>query len=103
MNVDVTIIYWRDIPAQVVAKAGRQRAKRELSPRFQVAIDRAAMEAGLVGTDEYLTAWRREATSIETDDIDAAATSVAADLEQQFSPERLRHLASAGGESKEQP
>ena len=31
---DVTIVYWRDIPAQVIVKRGRQNAKRELPLRF---------------------------------------------------------------------
>ena len=47
----LTIIWWRDIPAQVVAKAGRSSAKRELPPRFQEAIDPAAMRGGARDTD----------------------------------------------------
>ena len=27
----LTILYWRDIPSQVIAKAGRAMAKRELT------------------------------------------------------------------------
>ncbi len=42
---DLTIIYWRDIPAQVIAKQGRKTAKRELPARFSEAIDMAAMRA----------------------------------------------------------
>ena len=53
------VLYWRDIPAQIVVKAGRRSAKRPLSGRFQEAIDAAAMRAGLAGTDDYLSAWRR--------------------------------------------
>jgi len=51
---ELTVIWWRDIPAQVTAKEGRARAARELAPRFQEAIDSAAMRAGLIGTDAYL-------------------------------------------------
>lgn len=47
------ILYWHDIPVQVKAKSGRQRASQPLANRFQVAIDNAAMAAGLVGSDEY--------------------------------------------------
>ena len=57
---ELTVIWWRDIPAQVTAKEGRARAARELPPRFQEAIDAAAMRAGLIGTDAYLEEWRRE-------------------------------------------
>ncbi|HEY9539704.1 MAG TPA: virulence factor, partial [Kiloniellaceae bacterium] len=50
----VIVVYWRDIPAQVIAKAGRKTAKVQLSERFEKAIDRAAMRAKLTGTDAYL-------------------------------------------------
>ena len=43
---ELTVIWWRDIPAQVTAKEGRTRTARELPPRFQEAIDPAAMRAG---------------------------------------------------------
>jgi hypothetical protein len=42
----LTIVYWRDIPAQVIGKVGRRTFKKQLSSRFQEAIDRAAMRAG---------------------------------------------------------
>ena len=57
----LTIVYWRDIPAQVIVKAGRRAAKRQLSERFEKAIDRAAMKARLRDTDSYLAEWRRAA------------------------------------------
>ncbi len=57
------ILYWRDIPAQVIAETGRGRnreqAKIELSRRFAIAIDEAAMRDGAASTDEYLAEWRR--------------------------------------------
>jgi len=31
---DLIVVYWRDIPAQVIVKKGRQNAKRELPLRF---------------------------------------------------------------------
>ena len=39
----LTTIYWRDIPAQVIGQQGRKRHKQELSKRFAVGIDRAAI------------------------------------------------------------
>ena len=57
---ELTIIFWRGIPAQVTAGKGRGAARAQLSERFQEAIDAAAMRAGLIGTDEYLEQWRRE-------------------------------------------
>ena len=55
-----TIIFWRDIPSQVVAQRGRKREKAHLSHRFQEAIDRAAMRAGKGSSDAYLAEWRRD-------------------------------------------
>src|SRR3546814_5675163 len=61
LTPQVTVVYWRDIPAQVIAKAGRKTAKVQLTERFEKAIDRAAMRAKLTGTDAYLEHWRRGA------------------------------------------
>jgi hypothetical protein len=57
---DRIIVYWRDIPAQVIVKAGRRStAKRELPERFVHAIDACAMRVGARDTDSYLAEWRR--------------------------------------------
>lgn len=93
---EITVIRWRDIPAQVVAKRGREAAKRELSPRFQVAIDRAAMYAGLFGTDEYLSEWKRDSHPCG-DDLESEAADEAARLEAEFTPEVLNEVAGNGG------
>ena len=47
----LTVVYWRDIPAQVIVKKGRESAKIQLNERFEKAIDRAAMRANLRDTD----------------------------------------------------
>jgi hypothetical protein len=90
------VIHWREIPAQVVAKAGRETARVQLSGRFQQAIDAAAMRAGLIGTDAYLAEWRRE-TRACGGDLQAAADEEAGRLESAFTDEDLDHLARAGG------
>jgi Virulence factor len=91
------IVSWRDIPAQVIVKAGRRSAKRPLSDRFQEAIDRAAMRARLRETDAYLGAWRRIAAGSCGDDLEVEVAAVAASLEADYPPERLRALAANGG------
>jgi hypothetical protein len=93
---ELTVIRWRDIPAQVVARSGRESVKRELSSRFQVAIDRAAMYAGLFGTDDYLSEWARD-TRPCGEDLEAEATAEAARIESEFGPEVLNDLAANGG------
>jgi hypothetical protein len=56
---DIKIVYWRDIPAQVIVGKGRRGSKKQLTERFEQAIDRAAMRSGMAGTDDYLTEWRK--------------------------------------------
>ena len=93
----LTIVYWRDIPAQVIVKAGRQNAKRQLSERFEKAIDRAAMRADLKDTDSYLAEWRRAEPVACGDDLEAEAEAAAQRLEDDYPADRLRDLVSAGG------
>jgi hypothetical protein len=93
----LTIVYWRDIPAQVIVKAGRDKAKRQLSERFEKAIDRAAMRAQLRDTDSYLSEWRRAEPVDCGDDLEAEAEAAAQGLESDYDEDRLRALVSAGG------
>jgi Virulence factor len=93
----LTVVYWRDIPAQVTVKAGRQAAKRQLTERFEKAIDRAAMKAKLRDTDSYLAEWRR-ADPVECgSDLEAEAEAAAARLEADYPDDRLDRLVAAGG------
>ncbi len=93
---NLTTIWWRDIPAQVQARNGRDRHSAPLADRFQVAIDRAAMRAGLAGSDAYLEAWRRESRECG-DDLAAEVAEEVARLEEAYPPARLAELADAGG------
>lgn len=92
----LTTIWWRDIPAQVVAKDRRQAHKIVLHARFQVAIDRAAMQAGKRSASDYIEEWRREAKPCG-DDLEATATAEAARLEAEYTREVLARLVAAGG------
>lgn len=91
-------VYWRDIPAQVMAKRGRETERVMLSQRFQHAIDRAAMRAGKGGTDAYLEEWRRVSEPCG-EDLRAAAEAAAAELEAAYSDADLDALAKARGVS----
>jgi hypothetical protein len=93
----LTVVYWRDIPAQVIVKQGRQAAKRQLTERFEKAIDRAAMRAKLRDTDSYLAEWRRADPVSCGDDIEAEAAAAAAKLESEFPDDRLNSLVANGG------
>jgi hypothetical protein len=94
---EVTIVYWRDIPAQVIVGKGRRAVKRVLPERFEQAIDRAAMVSGASGTDAYLAEWRRAAADPAEGDPEALADAEAARLDAAYDRDRLAALARAGG------
>jgi len=91
------IVYWREIPAQVIIKKGRATAKRELSLRFTEAIDMCAMRTGAAETDDYLAEWRRADPVEVSDDLEAEADKAAAELEAAYDKERLVALVKGGG------
>lgn len=93
----VQVIYWRDIPAQVIAGEGRKKARRALDKRFEAAIDRAALRAKLHGTDDYLAQWRRSEPAECGDDLEAAAAQTAARIEAEYPDDRLDALVRSGG------
>ena len=94
---EVIIVYWRDIPAQVIIGKGRKAVKRPLPERFEQAIDRAAMKSGAAGTDDYLADWRKaDPYVIDGDDADVA-TAEAARLETEFDKDRLMVLINNDG------
>lgn len=93
----VTIVYWRDIPAQVIVGKGRRGVKIQLTERFEQAIDRAAMKSGAAGTDDYLADWRKAATiTVEGEDADVAKAE-AARLEAEYDKDRLKGLIDNDG------
>lgn len=92
----LTTVYWRDIPAQVIAKERRDTAKIVLSERFAEAIDKAAMRARMAGTDAYLEQWRREVVNCGRD-LQAAADEAAAKLEHEFDDAKLEVYVKNGG------
>jgi hypothetical protein len=94
---ELILVCWRDIPAQIIVKAGRRSAKRQLDERFQEAIDRAAMRAGLRDTDAYLGEWRRSAAGSCGDDLEAEADAALARVDADYPQERLRALVANGG------
>jgi hypothetical protein len=91
------VISWRDIPAQVVVKRGRETGKVQLSHRFQEAVDRAAMRAGKASSGDYLADWKRSDPVDCGDDIQAEANACAERLEAQYSDEDLVRIIRAHG------
>ncbi|MEM7320540.1 MAG: virulence factor [Pseudomonadota bacterium] len=94
---DVTIVYWRDIPAQVIVGKGRRGAKRQLEERFEQAIDRAAMKVNAKDTDAYLAEWRKAAPYQMDGDPAEIAEAEASRLELEYDRERIKHLIDNDG------
>jgi cvfA/B/C family virulence factor len=92
----LTVIWWRDIPAQVIAKDRRRASKVVLHPRFQVAIDKAAEKAGRRSMDDYIAEWHKEQQACG-DDLEAAANDEANRLEKEYTKARLEALIASGG------
>ena len=96
---DVTIVFWRDIPAQVMVGKGRRAAKVQLPERFEQAIDRAAMKSGAAGTDAYLQEWRK-APPVQTDatgDDQSVANAHAAHIDSEYDQEKIKALIANNG------
>ncbi len=94
---DVTIVYWRDIPAQVIVGKGRRGTKRILSERFEQAIDRAAMKTGAAETDAYLAEWRKAAPFVVEGDAEQVANDTVTQIEAEYDQEKIKALIAKDG------
>ncbi len=94
---ELIVVYWRDIPAQVIVKKGRANAKRELPIRFTEAIDMAAMRSGAAESGAYLEEWRKADPVPVSDDLEAEADRAMAAIEADYGRDRLVALAKSGG------
>lgn len=96
MTASLVTIWWRDVPMQVIARDRRQAHKVVLHPRFQVAVDKAALKAGKRSASDYVEEMRREARPCG-DDLVAEATAEAERLEHAYTKDVLARLVAAGG------
>jgi hypothetical protein len=78
------VIAWRNIPATVEASDGAETVTRQLSERFQMLIDSAAMQLGLQDSEAYIEQWERSAARERAGTAREVADAVAADLEARF-------------------
>ena len=97
---EVTIVYWRDIPAQIIVGKGRAAAKVKLTERFEQAIDRAAMKVGARDADAYLAEWRKAVPFTVEGEQMAVAQAEAAKIEATYDADRLKSLITSDGWEK---
>lgn len=94
---DVTVVYWRDIPAQVIVGKGRRGTKAPLPERFEQAIDRAAMKVGASDADAYLSEWRKADPYSVDGEASEVARAEAARLDAAYDQERIKALIDNDG------
>ena len=94
---EVTIVCWRDMPAQVIVGKGRRAAKVALPERFEQAIDRAAMKVGARDSDAYLSEWRKVIKGDRNGAAEEIASAEAARIEREYDRERLADLIDNDG------
>ena len=100
---EVTIVYWRDIPAQVIVGSGRRAAKMPLPERFETAIDRCAMRVGASESDAYLAEWRKGEPYLVDGDAADVASGEAARLEEEFNSDAIKALIANDGWATPRP
>jgi len=80
---------WRDLPSMLVVRADDETVKSELAPRFQEAIDEAAMRLGDTGADDYLAGWERSPWTEADGTPSEVLDRVAAELEAEWPADRI--------------
>jgi hypothetical protein len=94
---DVVVVYWRDIPAQVIVGKGRSASKVQLPERFEQAIDRCAMKIGAKDADAYLAEWRKAPAYEVVGESDEVARAEAARLDAAYDTDRIKVLIANDG------
>lgn len=94
---DVVVVYWRDIPAQVIVGKGRSASKVQLPERFEQAIDRCAMKIGAKDADAYLAEWRKAPAYEVGGESDEVARAEAARLDAEYDTDRIKVLIANDG------
>ena len=95
--VDVVVVFWRDIPAQVIVGKGRAASKVQLPERFEQAIDRCAMKIGAKDADAYLAEWRKAPAYAVDGGSEDVARAEAARLDAEYDTDRIKALIAADG------
>lgn len=89
------ILYWHTIPVQVRAGGRHNRVSKELSARFQDAVDSAAMLARQTGTDAYLEGFTWGEVQSREGTPEEIAAAIVAELEAQYETIDWRGVAAA--------
>jgi hypothetical protein len=94
---NMTIVYWRDIPAQVIVGKGRRAAKAPLPERFEQAIDRCAMKVGAKDDDAYMSGFRKHDAGEVDGDAQDVASATAARINAEYDTDKIKELIANDG------
>jgi hypothetical protein len=99
---ELTVIRWRDIPMQVLARGGGATSVRALLPdRFQEAVDAAAMVAGLIGSDDYTEQMRMDTRECGDDlqhEVDTETVRILSEWDEDLLKATIRSGGVQGGD-----
>ena len=90
------IVYWRDIPGQVVIRAGRRSTRIRLPLRFMKAIERATYRLKKKKQDAFFEPWHDVAQPFKGD-VKQQARELVEHLEELYTEEVLETLVRASG------
>ena len=94
---ELTVIRWRDIPMQVLARGEGGASEGALLPdRFQEAVDAAAMVAGLIGSDDYTEQMRMDTRGCG-DDLQHEVDTETVAILSEWDDDLLKATIRAGG------
>lgn len=94
------VVYWRDIPAQVICQKDGKRNACELAQRFQQTIDRIAMAEAATSEDDYLATWQKSEWKEYNGELGEAILAITSELEIAYPPERLSELEMSQGHER---
>jgi len=90
------VVYWRDIPSQIVIREGRRSTRLRLSSRFMKAIERAAYRLKKQQQDALFEPWHDVAQPC-CGEARQAAQLLLQQLEQHYTDDLLETLIRASG------
>jgi len=101
MTIQYQIIYWRDIPAHLRLRRGRNRLSYPLPEIFEKTVYRAAYRAKAITGDAYQESWHSEgwfdfeAASLKEQEpaLEEVGEAIAAELVAAYDEARLDALA----------
>jgi len=94
---NLIVVFWRDIPAQIIVGKGRNASKIQLSERFEQAIDRCAMKIDAKDSEAYLAEWRKSDPLDISGSSEEVAKSHAEKIEKEYNNNKLKELIANNG------